>query len=85
MSKYISRLLLIGDNKAQCREQLAPTGRHDAENDYPDKWQVPQRKSEGKGWADRSRPLPTTALPARGVSTAKVVRLRLAWWWHPGS
>ena len=47
-----------GDNKRQCREQLAPAGRHDAENDYPDKWQVPQRKSEGRGWADMK---PTTA------------------------
>jgi hypothetical protein len=28
-------------------------GRHDAENDWSDdKWQEPQKKTEGRGWAD---------------------------------
>ena len=40
-----------GLGQRQCREQLA-LGRHDAENDYPDKWQQPQKKNEGRGWAD---------------------------------
>jgi hypothetical protein len=42
-----------GDNKRQCRDQLAPAGRHDAENDWSDdRWQEPQKKTEGRGWAD---------------------------------
>ena len=36
-----------GLGQRQCREQLA-LGRHDAENDYPDKWQQPQKREEGK-------------------------------------
>jgi hypothetical protein len=47
-----------GDNKRQCRDPLAPAGRHDAEDNWSDKWQEPQRKSEGKCWADMK---PTTA------------------------
>jgi hypothetical protein len=42
-----------GDNKAQCKEQLAPVGRGDREDDWKaDKWQEPQKKTEGRGWAD---------------------------------
>jgi len=41
------------------KEQLAPTGRHDAENDYKrGDWQETQRQSEGRGWAAMK---PTTA------------------------
>jgi hypothetical protein len=37
-----------GDNKRQCRDQLAPVGGN-RENDWTnDKWQEPQRKSEGR-------------------------------------
>jgi hypothetical protein len=63
MSKYISGLPTqnnldkwasyakrngYGDKKAQCKEQLAPLGRGDRENDYPDKWQQTQKREEGK-------------------------------------
>src|SRR4029079_13647024 len=41
-----------GDNKRQCRGQLARAGRHDAENDWSDDWQQPQKSEEGRGWAD---------------------------------
>jgi hypothetical protein len=76
MSKYISGLPTqnnldkwasyakrnsYGDNKAQCREQLAPAGRHDREDDWiPNSgdWQEPQKQSEGRGYADMR---PTTA------------------------
>jgi len=27
-------------------------GRHDAENDWSDDWQQPQKSEEGRGWAD---------------------------------
>ena len=37
-----------GNNKAQCREQLAPLGRGDREDDYSDKWQQPQKREDGK-------------------------------------
>ena len=48
-----------GHNKHQMKEQLAPTGRHDAENDYKrGDWQETQRQSEGRGWAAMK---PTTA------------------------
>jgi hypothetical protein len=43
---------LVGDNKAQCKDQLAPAGRHDAENDWSNDWRQPQRQEEGRGWAD---------------------------------
>jgi hypothetical protein len=57
MGKFISGLLPTttwtnGTITAQCRDQLAPAGRHDAENDGSNDWQQPQRKSEGRGWAD---------------------------------
>src|SRR6185312_13370695 len=32
-----------GDNKRQCRGQLARAGRHDAENDWSDDWQHQRR------------------------------------------
>jgi hypothetical protein len=41
-----------GDNKRQCRDQLAPVGRGDRENDWSDDWKQPQKKTEGRGWAD---------------------------------
>jgi len=42
-----------GDNKRQCRDQLTPVGRGGRENDWSDdKWQEPQKKIEGRGWAD---------------------------------
>ena len=50
-----------GDNKAPCREQLAPAGRHDREDDWiPNSgdWQEPQNQSESKCYADMR---PTTA------------------------
>jgi len=34
------------------RGQLARAGRHDAENDWSDDWQQPQKSEEGRGWAD---------------------------------
>jgi hypothetical protein len=40
-----------GDNKAQCREQLAPVGRGGREN-YDWSSEQPVRKTEGRGWAD---------------------------------
>jgi hypothetical protein len=67
MSKYISGLPSdnnldksanyakrnsYGDNKRQCRDQLGPAGRHDAENDWSDDWKQPQKDKEGPGWAD---------------------------------
>ena len=41
-----------GDNKRQCRGQLARAGRHDAENDWSDDWKQPQKDKEGRGWSD---------------------------------
>jgi hypothetical protein len=41
-----------GDNKRQCRDQLNSGGRHDAKNHWSDKWQEPQKKTEGRSWAD---------------------------------
>jgi hypothetical protein len=44
-----------GDNKAQCREQLEPAGRHDREDDWiPNSgdWQTDQKQSEGRCYAD---------------------------------
>jgi hypothetical protein len=37
-----------GDNRAQCKEQLAPLGRGDRENDWSDDWKQPQKDKEGK-------------------------------------
>lgn len=36
-------------SKAQSKRDLAPAGRGDREDDWSDKWQVPQAKSEGRG------------------------------------
>ena len=45
-----------GNNKAQCRGQLDSGGPHDAENDWSDdKWQEPQKKTEGRGWGRHER------------------------------
>jgi len=41
-----------GDNKRQCRDQLAPVGRGGRENDWSDDWKQPQKDKEGRGWSD---------------------------------
>ena len=40
-----------GDNKRQCRDQLAPVGRGGRENDWSDDWKQPQKDKEGRGWS----------------------------------
>jgi hypothetical protein len=41
-----------GDNKPQAKDQLRPVGRGGRENDYSDDWKQPQKKQEGRCWAD---------------------------------
>jgi len=53
----VSRTLLLDGTNSRSAGSSA-MGRGDAENDYPDKWEQPQRKQEGQGWADMK---PTTA------------------------
>jgi len=41
------------ETKAQSRDDLAPCGRHDAENDWDSKnWHEAHKDREGRGWAD---------------------------------
>jgi hypothetical protein len=46
-----------GDNKAQCRDQLAPVGRGERENDWSDDWKQPATAPNtytGKGGSKRT-------------------------------
>ena len=64
-----------GDNKVQCRDQLAPVGRGGRENDWSDAWKQPQKDKEGRGWADMKATTADNCFTGEGSkhSTAKVV------------
>jgi hypothetical protein len=57
-------------NKAQSKRDLAPVtpkGRDDNWNSGDD-WRVPQRKSEGRGWADMRRTTADNTYTGKGGS-----------------
>jgi len=42
----------MATTSANAVASLLAQARHDAENDWSDDWQQPQKSEEGRGWAD---------------------------------